>query len=123
MRLDTVVSRLLAVNPVTEPTDPVRLPVNVVVSAVVTVVAALVPAMKCPPAAPGTTPPMNKSLPMLPATVKSPAVVSLQITVAIDDVVSQLSVKKKRLTVIAPDAANCHATEVPLVSAARLVLT
>jgi hypothetical protein len=102
MRLLIVVSRLEAVRPVTDPTAPVteptapvtlatlpvRLPVKVVVKDVVTVVAALVPAMKCPPAAPGTLPLVNRLLPMLPAVVKSPAVVSCQTPVAMVAAVS-----------------------------------
>lgn len=72
--------------PVTDPTDPLRfpvmLPVILEVRAVVIEVAALVPAMKWPPAPPGAIPPTNKSLPMLPATVKSPLVVSCQTAVA-----------------------------------------
>lgn len=57
-------------------TLPVKFPVNVVVNAPVIVVAAFVPAMNNPPDALGVFPPVNKDLPIEPATVKSPAVVS-----------------------------------------------
>jgi hypothetical protein len=95
IRLEIVASRLLAVSPVTEPTDPLtdptlpdRLPVMFAVNAPVTVsaprvvVPALLPEIKCPPLAPGATLAIYSALPMLEAVVKSPAVASCHTPVA-----------------------------------------
>ncbi len=50
-------------------------------------VSAFAPATNRPPAAPGTAPPVNRPAPILPGTVKSPAVVSWKMAVRICDVV------------------------------------